>query len=326
MKAVIVQSVGETPVYGDFADPVAGPGESVVAVRAAPLSPIVRALAAGQHYSGGAAGGFVPGVDGVGIDPAGRRVYFLFPKAPFGSMAERALVSDDMMAPVPDGIADAQAAAIVTGGLASWTALTRRARLTPGMSVLINGVTGAAGAMAAQVARHLGAGRVIGVGRDLDRLAQIALDGSIPLDDEADQLLRAEFDRGVDVVLDFLWGAPAARIIAAATRGRGSPAGEPRIRYVQLGTVAGGEVALRGDALRGSGLELLGSGIGSVARGQLIEGASELLVAAGQAGFRAPAKLLPFQAAADAWNAPPGVRYILSPASDTNIRDGGDIG
>ncbi|AGA09541.1 hypothetical protein C770_GR4pC0832 (plasmid) [Sinorhizobium meliloti GR4] len=73
------------------------------------------------------------------------------------------------------------------------------------------------------------------------------------------------FDRGVDSVLDFLWGEPATRIIAAATQNGGSGTGEPRVRYVQLVTVAGDDISLRGVAFQGSGLELMGSGIGSVA-------------------------------------------------------------
>jgi hypothetical protein len=77
MKAAIVTEYGKTPTYGEFRDPVAAEGETLVRVHAAPLSPIVKALASGTHYTSGAEAGFVPGVDGVGTDPTGRRVYFL---------------------------------------------------------------------------------------------------------------------------------------------------------------------------------------------------------------------------------------------------------
>lgn len=130
--------------------------------------------------------------------------------------------------------------------------------------------------------------------------------------------LRAEFDRGVDVVLDFIWGEPASRVIAAATKNRGSRLGEPRVRYVQLGTVAGDEISLRGDAFRGSGLELMGSGIGSVAIRELLAGARELLTETNKAGFDAPVTTLPLTAVADAWAGPSDVRYILSPAGHTH--------
>ncbi|RCS23801.1 zinc-binding alcohol dehydrogenase family protein [Phyllobacterium salinisoli] len=317
MKAAVVTDFGKAPAYGDFRDPVAGKGETIVRVHAAPLSPIVKALASGKHYTSGAQAGFVPGVDGVGTDPEGRRVYFLFPKAPFGSMGELALVSDEMIVAIPDEISDVRAAAVATGGLASWVALTRRASVQPGATVLVNGATGAAGGMAVQIARHFGAGRVIAVGRNKTALDRLDVESRIALDDRADEALRAEFDRGVDVVLDFLWGEPAARVIAAATKNRGARSGEPRVRYVQLGTVAGDEISIRGDAFRSSGLELMGSGIGSVAIRELLAGARELLTETNSAGFDAPVTTLPLMAVADAWTGPSDIRYILSAAGHT---------
>lgn len=157
MKAAVVNTFGVPPEFSEYREPIAGDGETVVTVTAAPLSPIVKQLASGTHYTSAATAGFVPGVDGVGIDPEGRRVYFLFPKAPFGSMAEKALVSSAMLVPVPDQLPDDLAAAIATAGLASWVALTRRAKLQKGETVLVSGATGAAGRMGLQVARHFGA-------------------------------------------------------------------------------------------------------------------------------------------------------------------------
>lgn len=313
MKAAVVNTFGIPPTYQDFPEPEAAPGEQIITVRAAPLSPIVRALAAGRHYTSGAKAGFAPGIDGVGIDDAGCRVYFLFPKAPFGSMAQRSLVATDMMTPVPDALSDEYAAALVTAGLASWTALSRRARLVGGETVMVVGATGAAGAMALQVARHLGARKTIAVGRDRARLDRLDADIRIALDGHADAALRAQFDAGVDVVLDFVWGEPAARVLAAATRGRASRSGEPRLRYVQLGNIAGESIAMRADMFRSSGLELLGSGIGSVALRELVLGAGELLAAAAPARFDVPFTSLPLHAIAEAWSGAPDVRYILAP-------------
>jgi NADPH:quinone reductase-like Zn-dependent oxidoreductase len=313
MKAAVVLSFGVPPSFVEFREPEAGDNETVVQVHAAPLSPIVKRLAAGTHYTSSNSAGFVPGVDGVGTDSAGRRVYFLFPKAPFGSMAERALVSKEMTVPVPESLSDVQAAAIATGGLASWIALTRRAKVQKGETVLILGATGSAGAMALQTARHLGAGRVIAVGRNEAKLELLDADAKIVLGEDVNQTLRAEFDRGMDVVLDFLWGEPALRVLKAATKDRGSRSGEPRLRYVQLGTAAGEEISLRGDMLRSSGLELLGSGIGSVSIKELLVGAGELLAASPVAGFHAPVTSLSLDAVTEAWNGDPDVRYVLTP-------------
>lgn len=319
MKAAVVNSFGVTPAYQDFREPEAGVDETVVTVRAAALSPIVRALASGRHYASGTTAGFVPGVDGVGIDATGRRVYFLFPKAPFGSMAERSLAANSMIVPIPESLSDERAAAIATAGLASWIALTRRARLQRGETVLVNGATGSAGSMALQTARYLGASKIIAVGRNEAKLDALDTDVKIALDSDADSALRAQFDQRVDVVLDFVWGDPALRVLRAATKDRGSRAGEPRLRYVQLGTVAGDEIPIRGDMLRSTGLELIGSGIGSVAVKELVTGAGELLAAASAAGFSAPFTTLPLDGVADAWNGDPNVRYILMPDRRTKI-------
>jgi NADPH:quinone reductase-like Zn-dependent oxidoreductase len=313
MKAAVVSAFGVAPSYGDFREPEPAMAETLVSVHAAPLSPIVKSLAAGRHYASGKAGGFIPGVDGVGTDPSGKRVYFLFPRAPFGSMAEKAPVPTSMLVPVPDALSDERAAAIATAGLASWIALTRRAPLRQGDSVLVNGATGAAGAMAIQTARYFGASRVIAVARSQPKLEALDADVRIAFDDGAERALRDEFARGVDVVLDFLWGAPAERVLGAATTDRGSRAGEPRLRFVQLGTAAGDAISLRGDMLRSSGLELFGSGIGSVPVKELLAGAGELLAAAPAAGFQAPFKSLPLSDVSDAWKEQPDVRCLLLP-------------
>jgi NADPH:quinone reductase-like Zn-dependent oxidoreductase len=313
MKAAVVSQLGLPPSQAEFREPVAGEGEVVVAVRAAPLSPIVRSLASGRHYTSGKGGDFVAGVDGVGIDPGGRRVYFLFPKAPFGSMAEKSLVSNDLLAPVPEALTDEQAAALVSAGLASWVALTRRAPMHGAGTVMVIGATGAAGAMAVQVARHLGASKVIAVGRNEQKLARLDANVVVALNADADAALRVQFDQGVDVVLDFVWGEPALRVLRAATKGRGSRAGEPKLRYVQIGTAAGDEISVRGDMLRSTGLELVGSGVGSVSVPELLAGARELLAVAATAGFRALFETVPLSAISEAWTQPSEARCIVLP-------------
>jgi NADPH:quinone reductase-like Zn-dependent oxidoreductase len=223
-------------------------------------------------------------------------------------------VANHLTVPVPDELSAERAAAVATAGLASWVALTRRAGLRTGETVLVVGATGAAGGMALRTARHLGAAKVIAVGRDGARLERLDADVAIALDGDADKALREQFDQGIDVVLDFVWGEPAVRVLRAATERRGSRAGEPRLRYVQLGIVAGDEIPVRGDMLRSTGLELIGSGIGSVAVTELLAGAGELLAAAPAAGFDPPYTSLPLRAVAEAWHGDPGVRHILTPA------------
>lgn len=167
--------------------------------------------------------------------------------------------------------------------------------------------------MAVQTARYLGADRIIAVGRSEAKLESLNADVKIALGEGADEALRAEFNQGVNVVLDFLWGKPALRVLQAVTKDRGSRTGAPRLRYVQLGTVAGEEIAIRGDMLRSSGLELMGSGVGSVSIQDLLVGAGELLAASPAAGFQVPVTSLPLEAVSEAWNGDAAIRYVLTP-------------
>jgi hypothetical protein len=73
-------------------------------------------------------------------------------------------------------------------------------------------------------------------------------------------------------------------VLKASASNKGGQGGEPRLRYVQIGNSAGAEVTLQADTLPGSGLELLGSGIGSVATKELLDGAAELLSISFEAG------------------------------------------
>jgi threonine dehydrogenase-like Zn-dependent dehydrogenase len=91
---------------------------------------------------------------------------------------------------------DVTAAAIGNPGMSSWAALLDRARFVPGENVLINGATGVSGRLAIQIAKHLGAAKVIVTGRNarsVDGLAALGADIMIPLDAPADELRVAGF-------------------------------------------------------------------------------------------------------------------------------------
>ena len=174
MKAAIVQGPNQTPVYGDFAEPEPAAGENRIRVSAAALSPLARGRASGAHYSASHSFPFVAGVDGVGRLDDGKRVYFLMPRAPFGAMAEEAVVSSTQFLPLPYGLDDITAAAIANPAMSSCAALMERAKLKAGETVLVNGATGAAGQLAVQIARRLGAAKVIATGRNLKALREAA--------------------------------------------------------------------------------------------------------------------------------------------------------
>jgi NADPH:quinone reductase-like Zn-dependent oxidoreductase len=153
----------------------------------------------------------VVGIDGVGRLDDGDRVYFVLPRAPHGSMAERTVVASAQCIALPDELDDVTAAAIANPGMSSWAAYTERARLKAGETVLVNGATGTAGRLAVQIAKHLGAKKVIATARNADALEPVralGADVTIPLgENEAalERCLMAQFSEGVDVVIDYLW-------------------------------------------------------------------------------------------------------------------------
>lgn len=258
MKAAIVRTFGETPVYGDFAEPTPGPDEVVGTVKAAGLHLVVKGLAAGKHYASSGVLPMIPGIDGVAQLPDGRRVYFGGIRGPFGTMAERAIV-DRRAFPLPEQGSDAHYAAVVNPGMSSWLALRERAHFVAGETVLVLGATGASGSLALQVARHLGAGRIIAAARDQAALERLDADAHVPLESAAIAALGP-----VDIVLDYLWGDIAEMTLAALTKAKG------RTRYVQIGSVAGEVIRLPSALLRSSAIEIMGSGMGSVSWEALI--------------------------------------------------------
>jgi len=314
MKAAIVRAPGATPVYGDFAEPQPADKLVRVTVSAAALSQVTRARAAGRHYSSSGAFPCVPGIDGVGLLDDGRRVYFVLPEAPHGALAEQTLVRADRCFDVPDGLDGVVAAAIANPGMSSWVALTERARLKPGETVLVNGATGAAGRLAVKIARHLGAGKVVATGRNAAVLAELGADATIQLGGDADALERRfmeVFAEGVDVVIDYLWGISAERLLIAAAK---AGCDAVPLRFVEVGSVSGETIALPSAVLRASAIELMGSGVGSVPFDRLIAAAGAVLRAAVPVGLTIAARSVPLSAVERAWETPDdGRRVVFTP-------------
>jgi NADPH:quinone reductase-like Zn-dependent oxidoreductase len=168
---------GKTPIYGDFQEPVPESGEVQVTVSAAALSNVVKSRASGRHYSSSGELPFVVGIDGVGRLDDGRRVYFVLPRAPFGSMSEKTLIRPSQCVALPDDLDDVTAAAIANPGMSAWAAFRERAKLTVGENVLINGATGTAGRLAVQIAKYMGTRKVVATGRNPEALKALSVAG-----------------------------------------------------------------------------------------------------------------------------------------------------
>ncbi|MGO9320141.1 MAG: quinone oxidoreductase family protein [Solirubrobacteraceae bacterium] len=252
MRAVVLREYG-VPSADEFEEPSAGPEQAVVEVLAAGLNPVDVAICAGRFYAGKPPLPSVAGREGVGT-LAGERVYFDAPIAPFGSMAERALVDPRSTYPVPEGVADGVAVALGISGLAAWLGLTWRAQLQPGEHVLVLAASGVLGQIAVQAAKLLGAGRVVAAARSpegLERCMELGADASVRLDEPGDvSAAMAQAGEGrIDVVLDPLWGEPLVAALGAASFGA---------RIVQIGAGAGAEATIPSAAIRGKMLVLMG--------------------------------------------------------------------
>jgi NADPH2:quinone reductase len=246
VRAAILQAYGEPPRPGEFAEPVAAEGRVVIDVAAAAIHHLDLHKATGTFYTGPPPLPSVPGTDGVGTAPDGRRVYFDITIAPFGSFAQKALAARDSLIDVPAEIDDVTAAALGNTGLGAWLALTWRANLQPGETVLVLGAGGAFGGIATQAAKLLGAGKVIAAGRERERLTSLGADEIVELDGDPD------FGDGIDVTIDTLWGAPAEAAMKAAAR---------HARHVQVGQLAGTEISLSAPAIRSVSLSVCGFSI-----------------------------------------------------------------
>lgn len=316
MHAAVVSDYSKSPQYAEFPEPTALEDEVLVRVRAAGLHPIVKGLASGSHYASGGQLPMVPGIDGVGTLEDGSRVYFGFARKPWGTLCERTVAPRIRCLPLPDGIDDLQAAAIANPGMSAWLSLSDRAALKPGETVLVQGATGVAGHLAIQLARSLGAGRVIGAGRNIATLEAENLDAVIALGQPENDIRAAyiaEAERGIDVVIDYLWGRPA-ELLLEALAATFKPAGGCSTRWVEVGASAGNSINLPAATLRSVDLKLLGSGFGAVSLERVIGAIPELFERAASGALRVNVEPVPLAQIESAWSrVEKGSRIVFVP-------------
>jgi NADPH:quinone reductase-like Zn-dependent oxidoreductase len=318
MHAAVLQKLGSAPRYGQFEDPVAREGEALIQVRAASLKQIDTGMASGGHYASFRELPVVCGVDGVGTLETGERVLFGGCRRPFGAMAEKTVAPRAFCFSVPDGLDDATAAALPNPAGSSWLPLKWRAQLKPGETVLVLGATGTAGKLAVQIAKLLGAGRVIGAGRNpqqLEAARSLGADTTIQLTQPKKDLVDAfatAAEEGIDVVLDYLWGAPTEALVEALT-GHEFTA-EPRTtRLIEIGSMAGPTISLPGAALRSSGLEIYGAGGGSVPMQAIVEAVPQILEHAARGDLKLETKKVPLADVEAQWNRKEDRRVVFIP-------------
>jgi NADPH:quinone reductase-like Zn-dependent oxidoreductase len=311
MKAAVVTEAGKAPVYVNFETPVAKTGEELISVRASALSQFTKSRASGSHYSSDGGFPLVAGADGVGITRDGRRVYFVLPEAPFGALAELCPVEASRCIELPDSLDDVTAAAIANPGMSAWAALAERAHLAAGETVLVNGATGTAGRLAVQLAKYLGAGRVIATGRnavELEEVKKLGADIVIPFAlgalnrsgaKDYENALKQVFASGINVVIDYLWGESAKMVIVAIAK---AVEDATPVRFVHVGGASGEEnIELPGAALRSSAIMLMGSGVKSLRLQVLLDAIRKVFDAVQPARLKIATRVVPLSDVEKVW-------------------------
>lgn len=202
--------------------------------------------------------------------------------------------------------------------MSAWVALRLRVPIESGQSVLVLGATGNAGAMAIQVAKRLGAGRIVGAGRNPDRLnalASVGADDMVQLTDDVEATARAlgAAAAEVDIVIDYLWGKPAQEAIMALLTERSDRS--RALNWIQIGAMAGPTIELPSVALRSANLRLQGNGQGAVSSKAYLAELPSLVDEIDAGTIAVKAKTMALADVEEVWAQadPPGERTVLVP-------------
>ncbi|MDR7301598.1 hypothetical protein [Haloactinomyces albus] len=318
MRAAVVNAPEAIPVCADFPDLEPWPGRRPLRLVGAGLHHVVRALASGRHYGSEQAYPLVPGVDAVARTGGGRLVYTGLARSPWGTMAE--WLATPFEVDVPAGADPFAVAAGMNPAMSGWMALAgRREEAGELGTVLVLGATGLSGSLAVRAALSLGAKRVIAAGRDPEALERLCGLGAVTvaLADAAPGAWTAALGAAVAeaqpaLVLDFVWGPVAEAAFAVlATPGAGD--GSAAIDYVQIGSLAGAEVALPAALLRSRRIRISGSGVGSVSKAQMIGRLPGILARFADGTFDAPYRVYPLSRVGEAWAHQGRARAVIVP-------------
>jgi NADPH:quinone reductase-like Zn-dependent oxidoreductase len=308
MYAAVLHTLGTVPRYEEFPEPVVSDNDAdaIVHVHAASLKPVDKQLASGSHYASRRELPCVCGSDGVGHLDDGQRVFFGGPRPPHGAMAQRTVVPRALAFPVPENVNDETAAALPNPGVSAWLSLAYRARLVQGENVLILGATGVTGKLAVEIAKLLGAARVVAAGRNrqaLNTLHDLGADATISLALPEAELSEAFFreagQSGFQVVIDYVWGRPVEAFLAAITR-REFAVIKSETRFVQVGESAAPTISLPAAVLRSTALTILGTA-GVPPRDVLLEAFQQVMEYAAKGELHIDTERVPLADIENAW-------------------------
>ncbi len=272
MKAIVIPEYGAPEVLAlrDLPDPVPGPEDLVVRVRATALNRADLLQRRGLYPQPGPKPEFeVPGLEYAGeVAEVGARVTSfrvgdrVMGLLPGGGYAEKIVTHERLASPIPDALSFEQAAAVPEAFITAHDALLQ-CGLACGETVLVHAAGSGVGTAAVQVARAMGAGLILGTAGSAEKLAaarELGLDVGINYKDEnfADRVREATGKRGADVVVDFIGAAYLeGNLRAMAEKGRmvvvglmGGASGD-----LPLGMLLQKRLSIRGTLLRARSLE-----------------------------------------------------------------------
>jgi NADPH2:quinone reductase len=305
MRAAIVTEYSCTPEAGERPEPAAREGHALLELRAAAVNPADLAVASGRFPAGSPPLPYAPGIEGVAtvlrssrfaegtvVFASGRGLGVGFD----GSLAERFTAPEEILAEVPEGATDQLAATFGVAALAGFMPLSIVAPVRSGESVLILGATGSLGTVAIQVAKVLGAGRVVGVGRDagrLERARSVGADVTVELGDGfAERLADAVRGAPPSLIVDALWGPAIESALGVAA---------PGARVLHVGGSAGPAATLPSGLMRGKQLQVIGYSNFAMAPAVAARAYQELVGHALAGRVRLESATVPLDRVGEAW-------------------------
>ena len=190
----------------DLPDPVPAQGETLVTINRTGVN-FSDTHITNDQYVARQQLPLVPGIEFVGETADGRRVAAVVPN---GAYAEKIAVAESSLVEIPDGIDYEQAAGIMIQGVTADGVLTLTGNLKPGETVVVGAAAGGTGSLLVQLARSMGAGKVIGLASG-EAKQQLVLDlGADAVVDSRSRKLGEEVsaaaDGPVDLVLEMAGG------------------------------------------------------------------------------------------------------------------------
>lgn len=315
VKAAVTTKSRSIPFLKDIRLPAPEEDEVVVRVAATGYHHLVRGRASGNHYSAlSSEEDRIAGVDGVGyIEGKNDLVYFTIFAPGLGSYAQYVNVKKENIHHFPRNYtskeAMARVAALSNGVMSSYFALgPRMPALTKNPIVVILGVTGTSGQLAIQVSKNIfKAQKVIGIARssqDLKELQQNQplLDEIMSLEENDQDIIRSGKLDEADVVLDYVWGDPALRLMGDLIKCRKDKT--RALNWIQIGQMSGAEVSVPAAYLRSTNFSILGSGIGPLTNPEMSDVFDKITVALAEGTLNSKIEAVPIEDIEAEWKKP----------------------